>query len=237
MKYLIAMAVVAGVSGAGWWGWQVTTAREAVVSDYEQEFEGSEAMLATTNETPPAIPVPPLPPAPTTTTYLPPLPEPLNEEGRTRWAAYWEPMTPEEESVYGPRERLPGPPRVGIQVGHWQREALPEELNGLTGSSGANAGGYTEEEVNIMVAREVVKLLTAAGVEVDLLPVAIPIDYRADAFISIHADGSSNTAVSGFKFAPPRTDFSGRAGELVAALYASYESVPRYRATMPSRAV
>lgn len=62
--------------------------------------------------------------------------------------------------MYGPTERTAGPPRVGIQVGHWQRENLPEELSGLTCSSGATTGGYTETEVNLAVAEVVVKLLT-----------------------------------------------------------------------------
>ncbi|MBY0538122.1 N-acetylmuramoyl-L-alanine amidase [Patescibacteria group bacterium] len=163
------------------------------------------------------------PEASTSVTYLPPIPEPTNPDGRTRWAAYWEPMNAEEYAVYGPTTRPAGPPRVGIQAGHWQRENLPNELSGLTGSSGATAGGYTETEVNLAVAEEVVKLLTNAGIEVTLLPVTVPIDYLADAFISIHADGNTDTSISGFKIAPPRTDYSGKAQRLVDAMYPTYE--------------
>lgn len=235
MKYVLAGVVAVGVVGAGGAGWWHVTQGEmgdggVVVSEHEGEFEGGELGDRVETSAAPEGGVVVYDATPTTTTYLPPIPEPMNDEGRTRWAAYWEPMTPEEYAVYGPRDRAPGPARVGIQVGHWQRDNLPEELAGLTGSTGALAGGYTEEEVNLAVARAVVARLSAAGVEAELLPVTVPVDYLADAFISIHADGSTNPSVSGFKIAPPRTDFSGRAPALVAALYEGYEaatSLPR----------
>lgn len=220
MKYLVAVAAL-GAFSAGGWGLWTTVAEPTVgerVSDHEAEFEGEYDAASTevADMLPPALLLS------TTATSLPPIPEPQNEEGRTRWAAYWEDMTPLEYAVYGPRERAPGPARVGIQVGHWQRENLPEELSGLAGSSGAVAGGVTETEVNLAVAERVVARLVAAGVEAELLPVTVPVDYLADAFVTIHADGSSNSGARGYKIAPPRRDFSGRAAALVAALEESY---------------
>lgn len=152
---------------------------------------------------------------------LPAIPEPLSG-GRIRWAQYWRDMNNEERRVYGEYERPPGPPRVGVQAGHWKLDEVPEELRGLTQSTGARGGGYTEQETVLVIAQRVKTLLEARGVQVDLLPATIPVDYAADAFVSIHADGSSSAAVSGFKISGPRKDFSGKADALVEALSASY---------------
>ncbi|HWO07424.1 MAG TPA: N-acetylmuramoyl-L-alanine amidase [Candidatus Paceibacterota bacterium] len=152
---------------------------------------------------------------------LPAIEEPLLN-GRIRWSVYWQEMTPEEERVYGAMRRPPGPPRVGIQAGHWRLDEVPEELEGLRASSGARGGGYTEQETVLEIARRVKTLLESEGIVVDLLPATIPVDYVADAFVSIHADGSSSANVSGFKISGPRRDFSGKAEALVAALYDSY---------------
>ncbi len=152
---------------------------------------------------------------------LPSIPEPLQANGRIRWAAYWEEMTPEEIRVYGAWQRS-GPLRVGIQAGHWKLEEVPEELEGLQDSTGAHGGGHSEQETVLEIAREVKALLEKEGIVVDLLPATVPVDYAADAFVSIHADGSSSANVSGYKIAPPRRDFSGKADALVDALYATY---------------
>lgn len=154
MKYFLVVALITVGSGI-WW---LSSAGQISFLDehaHEMEFIDDADSPATVSTAPTEYPE-----ASTSVTYLPPIPEPTNPDGRTRWAAYWEPMTAEEYAVYGPTERTAGPPRVGIQVGHWQRENLPEELSGLTCSSGATAGGYTETEVNLAVAEEVVKLLT-----------------------------------------------------------------------------
>lgn len=152
---------------------------------------------------------------------LPPIPEPM-QGGRIRWAQYWVDMTPEEMRVYGSAPMRDGPPRVGIQAGHWQLDAVPEELEGLRASSGARGGGYTEQETVLAIARQVKTLLEAEGFVVDLLPATVPIDYYADAFVSIHADGATSANVNGFKISGPRRDFSGKADDLVQALYKSY---------------
>lgn len=97
----------------------------------------------------------------------------------------------------------PAVPRVGLQVGHWQSDELPDELARLRGSTGAAFAGYTEAEVNLVITRRVAQVLEAQGVIVDVLPATVPISYSADAFVTIHADGSSSPATRGFKIAAP----------------------------------
>lgn len=94
------------------------------------------------------------------------------------------------------------PPRVGVQVGHWKSNELPDELARLRGSTGAHAAGYAEINVNMAIAERVKALLEQQGVIVDLLPATVPPGYDADAFVSIHADGS-NGAARGYKAATP----------------------------------
>lgn len=98
---------------------------------------------------------------------------------------------------------VPQPPRVGIQVGHWQTEDLPDDLAKFRTSTGAFVNGITESDVNLPVAEQVKALLEAEGITVDLLPATVPVAYKADAFISIHADGSTSTSSRGFKMATP----------------------------------
>jgi hypothetical protein len=91
------------------------------------------------------------------------------------------------------------PWRVGIQAGHWKIEELPQELWRLRSSSGARHGDYREVDANLDIARRVVEYLLAAGIQVDLLPATVPPGYRADAFVSIHADGAYRPGVRGWK--------------------------------------
>ncbi len=157
----------------------------------------------------------------TSLAYLPPDPS-VPTGMRIPWASYWREMSSEEMRAYGPTTRYQGPPRVGIQAGHWQLDTVPEELIGLRASSGAQGGGYTEQETVLAIARRVKTLLEADGVIVDLMPATVPVDYLADAFVSIHADGSSSSAVSGFKLSAPRRDYSGKAQTLTDAIYETY---------------
>jgi len=113
-------------------------------------------------------------------------------------------------------------PRVGLQVGHWQNDQVPSELEFLTRNTGASASGKNEPEVTMVVALRTKEILEAAGIIVDLLPATVPPDYLADAFVSIHADGSTNTSASGFKIAPPRRDASGIAHLLSQELTHNY---------------
>jgi N-acetylmuramoyl-L-alanine amidase len=96
--------------------------------------------------------------------------------------------------------------RVGIQAGHWLNAELPGELSALKGSTGAEGKGWAEVDVNLDIARRVVALLEKAGVQADLLPATVPVDYQADAFVALHGDANSDPAASGFKVA--RSDWS-----------------------------
>jgi N-acetylmuramoyl-L-alanine amidase len=111
--------------------------------------------------------------------------------------------------------------RVGLQVGHWKSNELPDELARLRTSTGAAAGGLREYQVNLDVAERAAGYLRGYGVAVDILPATVPVNYRADAFVSLHADGSTNTRLSGFKAATHWREW-GAGTALVEALRAEY---------------
>ena len=119
-------------------------------------------------------------------------------------------------------KRPEGPARVGLQVGHWKSNELPEELASLRSNTGSSGGGKWEWEVNMKIAEETKKLLEEQGVVVELLPATVPPGYWADVFLAIHADGNLNKTLAGYKFAAPRRDLSGWADELVATLETEY---------------
>lgn len=115
----------------------------------------------------------------------------------------------------------PGPKRVGLQAGHWLTYDLPFEIRNL--SPGSSAGGWAEWEVNLLLVQNTARLLEEAGVDVDILPTTIPVRYRAQAFLSIHADGDTGGAFRGYKIA--RTGFSSipeADDAFVRALYDEY---------------
>ncbi|HEY8598902.1 MAG TPA: N-acetylmuramoyl-L-alanine amidase [Thermomicrobiales bacterium] len=98
----------------------------------------------------------------------------------------------------------PAPPikaRVGLQVGHWESEELPDELAILRTEHGANAGGVNEVDINYAIAQRVADLLRARGITVDILPATVPSGYTADAFIAIHSDYNNSPTMNGFKLA------------------------------------
>lgn len=118
--------------------------------------------------------------------------------------------------------RPEGPPRVGLQVGHWKRDEVPEELERLKANTGASGGGKSEWEINYSIAIEMKKILENQNIVVDILPTTVPPKYWADVFIAIHADGNTDPSVSGFKFAGPWRDFTGGSELLVDLLEKSY---------------
>ena len=123
-----------------------------------------------------------------------------------------------------PTARPAGAPlRVGLQAGHWKSSELPDELKRLRTSSGANAAGYREADVNLDIAQRVARLLQSRGLIVDVLPATVPPGYDADAFVAIHADGSSSGGSRGFKIATPwRTSRASQ--HLADAMTAEYKS-------------
>lgn len=112
-------------------------------------------------------------------------------------------------------------PRVGLQVGHLRSNELPEELAHLRSSTGARWGGVTEAALNLDVVNQIKPLLEARGVIVDVLPATVPPGYEADAFLTIHADGSAGASARGWKLATPwRASEASKA--LMAAVAAAY---------------
>lgn len=119
-------------------------------------------------------------------------------------------------------KRPPGPARVGLQVGHWKNEEVPEELERLLGNTGASGGGKAEWEVNYAIATQAAQLLEAQGVIVDILPTTVPKKYWADVFLAIHADGNVDSSLSGYKFAHSWRDYTGKAATLIKHLEEAY---------------
>lgn len=128
-----------------------------------------------------------------------------------------------------PLPPLPNGPlaaRVGLQVGHWRSEELPDELAKLRDQRGASAGGWDEVDVNLEVAQRVAEILAAYGVTVDILPATVPPGYRADAFVAVHCDANNNPGMGGYKLTRYRESaVPGRADALVATVGASYAAV------------
>ena len=116
------------------------------------------------------------------------------------------------------------PKRVGLQVGHWGSDQMPDEQERLRASGGGAAGGgYSEVQINYDLAMRTAKLLRDRGVEVDVLAATVPIDYQADAFIAIHGDGDVRGALRGYKIArSPLSHLPEWDDALVAWLYAEY---------------
>ncbi len=129
-----------------------------------------------------------------------------------------ETSVPEDTGLYSffaNWKRPEGPLRVGLQVGHWKNEELPDELHKLRGTSvGTSNEDVMEWEVVLEIAKLTKAVLEEKGLLVDLLPATIPPRYWADAFVSIHADGNLDSTIRGFKVAPPWRDFSGKSREL-----------------------
>ncbi|MEA2575855.1 MAG: N-acetylmuramoyl-L-alanine amidase [Chloroflexia bacterium] len=88
---------------------------------------------------------------------------------------------------------------VAIQAGHWKAAELPEPLARLRTSTGASGGGRTEAQVTVDIAQRAAAMLRSKGLTVEVLPATVPTGYKADLFISLHADGSAGTAARGYK--------------------------------------
>lgn len=129
--------------------------------------------------------------------------------GRFNWLRDW--------------QRPEGPPKVGLQVGHWQHEDLPDELERLRNSNGSSGGGKSEWEVNLAIAETIKEILEEKGITADLLPSTVPPQYWADVFVAIHADGSTDPGKSGFKAATPRHNLTGKADRLLDFIETEYE--------------
>lgn len=128
-------------------------------------------------------------------------------------------------------QRPDGSVRVGIQVGHWQNHELPDELAPLRHTGvGATGDHISEQDVALTVAKHTAQQLREEGIRVDLLPATVPSGYRADAFVAVHADGSTDAATSGFKLAGPdhgyAADRSQRLRSAIRQTYADHTGLP-----------
>ena len=95
-------------------------------------------------------------------------------------------------------KRPDGPAKVGLQVGHWKNDEVPEELKNLRRNGGASGRGLSEWEVNYEIVTRTADILRAEGVVVDVLPTTVPPGYWADAFVAGCSDGGENRAVFGY---------------------------------------
>jgi N-acetylmuramoyl-L-alanine amidase len=86
----------------------------------------------------------------------------------------------------------PSPAKIGIVAGHWQSD-----------SGAVCPDGLQEVTINLDVASQVVAILQHQGYDAELLPEwSDKLDgYKADAFVSIHADSCNIPEASGFKVA------------------------------------
>ena len=100
-----------------------------------------------------------------------------------------------------PPVAAPAAPRVGLQVGHWRIDELPDDEARLRGQTGGSGGGYREVDVNLAVVERTAAVLTARGVTVDILPATVPPGYRADAFVALHCDVNGDPSMRGYKLA------------------------------------
>lgn len=143
------------------------------------------------------------------TVELPPHPEDSEIHPRLRGLETW--------------KRPEGPRKVALQVGHWKAAEAPEELKNLRVNTGASYGHTTEWETALAIAEETKKLLEPHGIIVEILPVTIPPNYWSDVFVSLHADGNTDTSISGYKVAAPRRDHTERAENFADILENEYE--------------
>nr|MCU0495061.1 N-acetylmuramoyl-L-alanine amidase [Chloroflexaceae bacterium] len=184
LSLLVAIGLVFGV-GFSFWGGTAGQFAEAEANARPALPAGITA--APTRTAPPATPTSATPQATAT------IPAP---------AATAPPTGP--TAVPTPTPRPAGTPwRVGLQVGHWKVNELPDELARLRTSTGASWNGISEAELNMSIVTRVKPLLEAQGVVVDMLPATVPPRYDADAFIAIHADGVVGATKRGWKIATP----------------------------------
>lgn len=97
--------------------------------------------------------------------------------------------------------RVRGPVRVGLQVGHQDAALQPDELAALRFSTGAHHAGLDEVIVNRAVVDALAERLRQRGAIVDVLSAAVPPAYRADLVLAVHADSSADPARNGYKSA------------------------------------
>ncbi len=142
---------------------------------------------------------------------------PTQQVRYTSLAPRWQPQQPQQPArpwsgwslIRLPRLRPEPmrPPKVALQIGHEDVANHPHELRGLRWNTGGYAEGVHEVDVNRQVVARLERRLLALGIDVDVLPATPPLGYRADLFISVHADSVRDPSRRGYKsahFEPPR---------------------------------
>jgi|YNPBryantNP2012_1023418.scaffolds.fasta_scaffold03634_3 N-acetylmuramoyl-L-alanine amidase len=141
-------------------------------------------------------------------------------------------------------QQMAGGPRL---TAGFLRPSLPlagRQIGIVAGHSGHDAGavcpdGLTEAQVNLAIAERVVQALRKRGASVDLLAEFDErlAGYRADAFVSIHAD-SCAVELSGYKVASLATDepaahpASARLADCLWRAYGAATGLPRHPDTI-----
>lgn len=133
-----------------------------------------------------------------------------------------------------------------LTAGFWwpSRPLAGRQIGIVAGHSGYDAGavcpdGLTEAKVNMAIAERVVQALRARGATVDLLAEFDErlAGYRADAFVSIHAD-SCAVELSGYKVASLASDerasgpASARLADCLWRAYGAATHLPRHPDTI-----
>ncbi len=140
-------------------------------------------------------------------------------------------------AVQSPTPSSAAVPRVAIQAGHWRAEEAPGALRSHTGGSVA---GVDERDITLDIAQRVADRLRSTGIEVEILPTWFPQNYAADAFVSLHVNGSPSSTHRGFfadraedSVIPARED---QLVDLIEAEYAQATGLPYvYRPTINTR--
>jgi hypothetical protein len=122
-------------------------------------------------------------------------------------------------------ERPNGPIKIALQIGHFDNDSLPDELEKLRDNDGTQAVGITEVELNQKITEETAKLLKNKGYFVEILPATVPKRYFADVFVAIHADGNPSRKVNGFKATGPWFDYTGKSRRLSDSITQEYLSL------------
>lgn len=126
--------------------------------------------------------------------------------------------TPKVSPTPSPTTR---PAKIGIVAGHWQSD-----------SGAVCPDGLQEVTINLDVASQVVAILQHQGYDAELLPEwSEKLDgYKADAFVSIHADSCNIPEASGFKVARVAASAIPEAEDrLVACLIQEYAALTGLR--------
>lgn len=144
--------------------------------------------------------------------------------------SYWQNLLWERFKIknFDEWQRPTGPLRVGLQVGHLKTDELPDELEHIRiHGGGTKGGGKSEWEINQAIALQIKEILELKGVVVDILPATVPVNYWADVFLAIHADGNYDRTVSGFKAAGSWRDYTNKRDLLVTTLEEEYQKVTK----------